>query len=261
MRVQHAGSRPGHNAKLLSQDGTSFCFSIGRAQPPKDILTCLQVPARWLFASSRRLVFNACGGLLGEPRCVLAGPSSSFHSNIAISRSRMAVAAVQHETKVARKKHILLTGATGVLQQPEQERHVPLLFPADTFFAGFVGQAVLLDLYRRNDPCTVTLAVRSKGFDDASTRVAQIIAEHERLVSTATAVTIRVIDHDDASTGWRDALKDVTHVMHCAASISYTKALPDAFAANVGPLLELLAAVSPSVEQFTYVSTLCAYLP
>lgn len=144
--------------------------------------------------------------------------------------------------------------------------------PQTTWFltgaTGFLGKVVLEQLLRRRDELGVEriyVLVRPRRGVSASQRLEDEVVRSPCLstLSPGWRGLVEVIDGDltNAALGLnvrdRGALASVTHVVHCAASVSFDLPVQEAAQANIHATLHLLqlAKELPRLARFVYVST------
>jgi long-chain acyl-CoA synthetase len=123
---------------------------------------------------------------------------------------------------------------------------------------GFVGMEVLARWLDRTDRRVYAL-VRAPDEDAAAERLRGVVAtlygdgdaHRERLVAVPGDLERPPLRLPDA------ARAELSHVVHCAASVSFTLGLPESRSINVEGTRRVLAlaAECPALERFTYVST------
>lgn len=134
--------------------------------------------------------------------------------------------------------------------------------------SGFLGKVTLFELIRRReelDLAGVVAVVRGRGSRTGADRFRSEVASSPAFASLPEEWTrfVRVLDGDLASPGFgtrpadRELLAAVTHVVHCAAAVSFTLPGPVAAKANITTSLNLLEATKacPMLERIVYVST------
>ncbi len=128
---------------------------------------------------------------------------------------------------------------------------------------GFVGMELIARLLEREPGPDVVLAVRGEGQAGADARLREVLrrlydappAAARRLRAVPADLTAPELGLSDADR--RDLAACVTHVVHCAATISFTQSLAEARETNVEGtrrVLELARAL-PRLQRVVHVST------
>jgi len=137
---------------------------------------------------------------------------------------------------------------------------------------GFIGSLLLRDLLLHRESfsiCQVLVLCRSKRGCSAEERFCEVLRQRQFdfLSDDEKRELVKVVEGDitkpDAGLGDSDLSsirKDstVTHIFHCAASISFTQSFPDAAKANISSALylqQLASSLSAKHPQFVHVST------
>lgn len=134
--------------------------------------------------------------------------------------------------------------------------------------SGFLGKVVLYELMRRKDELNignVVVVVRGKGSRSAEDRFRKDVVTSPCFVSLPAGwdSMVRVLDGDLSTPGFgtsdedRELLKDITHVVHSAAAVSFTLPAPVAANANITTCVNLLEATRAcsKLQRIVYVST------
>lgn len=134
--------------------------------------------------------------------------------------------------------------------------------------SGFLGKVVLYELMRRREELNVgniVVVVRGKGSRSAEDRFRKDVVTAPCFVSLPAGwdSIVQVLDGDLATPGFgtsdsdRELLKDITHVVHSAAAVSFTLPAPVAANANITTCVNLLEATRACsrLERIVYVST------
>jgi fatty acyl-CoA reductase len=134
--------------------------------------------------------------------------------------------------------------------------------------SGFLGKVILYELMRRKEElnvANVVVVVRGKGTRTAEDRFRKDVVSSPAFASLLPGwdSIVRVLDGDLAHAAFgqsdaeRELLKDITHVIHSAAAVSFTLPAPVAANANITTCVNLLAATKActKLERIVYVST------
>jgi long-chain acyl-CoA synthetase len=116
---------------------------------------------------------------------------------------------------------------------------------------GFVGREILSRFLERDDGNVVYALVRADNDDDAAGR----LPAHDRLTAVAGDIEQENLGLSDEK---REQLsREVTTVLHCAASVSFDLPLEESRSVNVGGTRRMLefARACNRLERFSYVST------
>lgn len=137
---------------------------------------------------------------------------------------------------------------------------------------GFIGSTLLRELLFHREALSISCVIlicRSKRKVSAKARIDKLLAEplFEFLSKDEKESLVNVVEgdvtkpnagiSDDAISQLRE-LSNITHILHCAASVSFTQTLTDAAQANISSALELqgLTAILGGKEaKFVHVST------
>lgn len=123
---------------------------------------------------------------------------------------------------------------------------------------GFLGMSLVARLLE-TDGDDIVLPVRARDAREALERLDQLLAVlYDEPPASAERLRVVPADITVPCLGLRPrTLRDVTHVVHCAASISFTLPLAEARAINVGGTRNLLelACQLPALERLVHVST------
>jgi len=142
--------------------------------------------------------------------------------------------------------------------------------PASTWFltgaTGFLGKVMLEELMRRRTELgvrRVVLLIRARATQTAAARFAKEVVPAPCFAALPPGWTdfVTVVEgdlaHPDLGVTNHEAFREVTHVVHSAASIAFDLPAKDAATANIDASLHLLEAarVWPRLQRFVYVST------